>query len=201
MTKGEPLSESLIAALGRLHQASSDFDLNSGAERSDNRVLRSAAVLIAVQKIAGMPHVILTQRASTLKHHAGQVSFPGGKRDDVDDSLEKTALREAHEEIGLLPENVKVLGRMPTHETVTGFSVTPVLGLVRDRFSPSLDANEVAEIFTCPLDHVTNRGHFSIQGRRWCGQQRRYYTVPYGPYYIWGATARILRALAEGMRR
>ena len=88
---------------------------------------------------------------------------------------------------------------MPTHETVTGFTVTPVLGLIRDPFEPAPDHGEVAEVFTAPLAHVTNISQFSVQGRRWRGQRRRYYTVPYGPYYIWGATARILRALAEGM--
>lgn len=201
MTRDDPLSRTLIAALGRLHQASSDFDLNPATELPENRVLRPAAVLIAVQEIAGMPHVILTQRASTLKHHPGQVAFPGGKRDEGDDSLEQTALREADEEIGLSPKNVRVLGQMPCHETVTGFSVTPILGLVRDSFTPVADHNEVTEVFTCPLQHVTNSGQFSIQGRRWRGQQRRYYTVPYGPYYIWGATARILRSLAEGLQR
>lgn len=200
MTKDDHLSQTLIAALGRLHQASSDFDLNPATKLPENRVLRPAAVLIAVQEIAGQPHVILTQRASTLKHHAGQVAFPGGKRDDVDADLEQTALREADEEIGLLPQNVQVLGQMPCHETVTGFTVTPVLGLVRDTFVPKPDHNEVAEVFTCPLSHVTNSGQFSVQSRRWRGHKRHYYTVPYGPYYIWGATARILRALAEGVQ-
>ena len=201
MTKANELSKNLIAAIGRLHQTSSDFDLNPATKLPENRLLRSAAVLIAVQVIDGAPHVILTERASTLKHHAGQVAFPGGKRDEGDVSIKHTALREADEEIGLRPDNVQILGQMPTHETVTGFTVTPVLGLVRDVFIPNPDHNEVAEVFTCPLQHVTNASHFSVQGRRWRGQQRQYYTVPYGPYYIWGATARILRALAEGMQR
>lgn len=200
MTKTNDLQEILTAAIGRLHQTSSDFDLNPATKLPENRLLRSAAVLIAVQEINGAPHVILTERASTLRHHAGQVAFPGGKRDDVDVNIEQTALREADEEIGLRANNVQILGQMPTHETVTGFTVTPVLGLVRDQFIPNLDYNEVAEVFTCPLHHVTSSSHYSVQGRRWRGQQRRYYTVPYGPYYIWGATARILRALAEGMQ-
>ncbi|KPU84799.1 hypothetical protein JI58_01580 [Marinosulfonomonas sp. PRT-SC04] len=200
MAKANELSKTLIAAIDRLDQASSDFDLNPAVKLPKNRLLRPAAVLIAVQEIDGAPHVILTERASTLKHHAGQVAFPGGKRDDGDASIEQTALREADEEIGLRPENVKILGRMPAHETVTGFTVTPVIGLVRDAFIPDPDHNEVAEVFTCPLDHVMNAAHYSVQGRRWRGQRRRYYTVAYGPYYIWGATARILRALAEGMQ-
>lgn len=200
MIQANDLAKDLTAAIGSVHQASSDFDLNPPMDLPKNRVLRPAAVLIAVQQIAEVPHVILTQRASTLKHHAGQVAFPGGKRDESDENIEHTALREADEEIGLRPENVQIIGQMPTHETVTGFSITPVIGLVRDCFVPILDQNEVAEIFTCPLNHVTDRNRYLIQSRRWGGQPRHYYTVPYGPYYIWGATARILRALAMGMQ-
>lgn len=200
MTKSDALSARLIGAIGRLHQASSDFDLYPAVNLPENRTLRPAAVLIAIQSIDSVPHVILTERASTLKHHAGQVAFPGGKRDQDDRSLEETALREADEEIGLCPENVQILGRMPPHETVTGFTVTPVIGRVRDTFTPNPDHNEVAEVFLAPLNHVTDVTRFSVQGRRWRNQRRRYYTVPYGPYYIWGATARILRALAEGLQ-
>ncbi len=163
------------------------------------RTLRPAAVLVALQQVGGEMHVVLTKRASHLKHHAGQISFPGGKQEEADSSLEQTALREADEEIGLPPQNVEILGSMPTHETVTNFTVTPVLGLIRATFTPTPDHNEVAEVFTVPLSHVTNPARFSVQGRRWRGHRRAYYTVPYGPYYIWGATARILRALAEGM--
>lgn len=200
MIKSDDLSRRLIGAISRLHHATSDYDLNPDVHLPDDRILRPAAVLIAVQRSKAGAQIILTQRASTLKHHAGQISFPGGKRDEQDTSLEETALREADEEIGLRPENVQVLGRMPTHETVTGFTVTPILGLVRDTFDPKLDYKEVAEVFLTPLHHLTNPQQFSVQGRRWRGQRRRYYTVPYGPYYIWGATARILRTLAEGMQ-
>lgn len=196
----DDLSTRVIAAIGRLHQTSSDFDLNPEIKLVENRVLRSAAVLIALQDSRSGPQVILTQRASSLKHHAGQIAFPGGKRDDSDANIEETALREAHEEIDLHPENVRILGRMPIHETVTGFSITPILGIVRDTFYATPDQNEVAEVFTTPLSHVTDIAQFSVQGRRWRGQRRRYYTVPFGPYYIWGATARILRSLAEGMQ-
>lgn len=200
MTKGDDLSNRLTDAIGQLHNASSDFDLNPEAALPKTQLLRPAAVLIAIESSGTEPRIILTQRASTLRHHAGQVAFPGGKRDEEDANIEETALREADEEIGLHPENVQILGRLPDHETVTGFSVTPVLGLVRDAFVPQADPNEVAEVFSAPLRHVTDIAQFSVQGRRWRGQRRHYYTVPFGPYYIWGATARILRALAEGLR-
>jgi len=189
----------ITAALSRLHQGSSDFDLNPDTQPDPMRTLRPAAVLVALQQVGGEMHVVLTKRASHLKHHAGQISFPGGKQEEADCNLEHTALREAEEEIGLPPRNVEILGTMPTHETVTNFTVTPVLGLIRATFTPTPDHNEVAEVFTVPLSHLTNPARFSVQGRRWRGQRRAYYTVPYGPYYIWGATARILRALAEGM--
>ena len=189
----------ITAALGRLHQGSSDFDLNPDTRLDPMRTLRPAAVLVALQQVGGEIHVVLTKRASHLKHHAGQISFPGGKQEEADQSLEQTALREAEEEIGLPPQNVEILGAMPTHETVTNFTVTPVLGLIRATFTLTPDYNEVAEVFTVPLSHVTNTARFSVQGRRWRGQRRAYYTVPYGPYYIWGATARILWALAKGM--
>ena len=109
------------------------------------------------------------------------------------------ALREAHEEIGLTASNVRVLGTLETHETVTSFTVTPVIGEVLRPFDFKPEPGEVEEVFRVPLSHVTDPDNFFVEGRRWLGQRRHYYTVPYGPYYIWGATARILRGLAERM--
>jgi 8-oxo-dGTP pyrophosphatase MutT (NUDIX family) len=177
---------------------SSDFDLNKNVVLPPDRVLREAAVLIPVIETPRGAQLILTKRASHLKHHPGQIAFPGGKRDQADESLIATALREAQEEIGLNPENVEVLGEIPAHETVTGFRMTPIFGLVRAEFTPKPEEGEVAEVFRVPLSHVLDPANYCIQGRRWRGVQRYYYTVPFGPYYIWGATARILRRAAEG---
>jgi len=185
----------LIAALDHPGGASSDFDLNPGTVLPEGRRLRAAGVLVAVIG----DQVILTKRSSALKHHPGQIAFAGGKIDAGDDGAVGAALREAHEEIGLHPGNVDVLGTLPPHETVTGFTVTPVLAVVRAEFNARPEPGEVAEVFRVPLAHVTDPERFSIQSRRWRGTDRRYYTVPYGPYYIWGATARILRALAARM--
>jgi 8-oxo-dGTP pyrophosphatase MutT (NUDIX family) len=143
--------------------------------------------------------VILTKRSSRLKHHPGQIAFPGGKVDDTDAGPVEAALREAREEIGLPAGSVDILGTWSAHETVTGFLMTPVFGIVRDDFRPIPEAGEVDEVFSVPLGHVADPARFRIEGRLWRGQFRRYYVVPYGPYYIWGATARILRALADRM--
>ncbi len=187
----------LIAALSRQTGASSDFDLNPTVHLAPGRVLRPAGVLVAVWERHGQAQLILTKRASHLKHHPGQIAFPGGKQEGSDAGPEAAALREAQEEIGLDPAGVTVLGCLPAHETVTGFQVTPVLAHVRFDFVPKADPDEVEEIFTVPLAHVLNPARYLIEGRHWRGQFRRYYTVPWGPYYIWGATARILRGLAE----
>ena len=187
------LADRLRDAVLRPGGASSDFDLNPDITLPPGRVLRPAAVLVA---IAG-DRLILTKRASHLKHHPGQIAFPGGKVDARDPTPEAAALREAQEEIGLPPEAVEVWGRLPNHETVTGFAITPVLGCIRDAFTPVPEAGEVEEVFTVPLAHVLAPDRFMIERRRWRGEWRRFYTVPYGPYYIWGATARILRGLAD----
>ena len=191
----------LIAALDRPAGASSDFDLNPSVMPHEGRVLRQAAVLVGLWEPAGRVEVILTKRASHLKHHPGQIAFPGGKVEAFDAGPKAAALREAHEEIGLSLANVEVLAILPTHETVTGFAVTPVLGWIKDDFLAVRDPNEVEEVFTVPLAHLLSPDRYVIEGRVWLGQVRRYYAVPWGPYYIWGATARILRGLAERVAR
>jgi len=186
----------LIAALNRAGCASSDFDLNP-VVLPEGRVLRPAAVLVGLWLRPGGARVVLTKRASHLKHHPGQIAFPGGKVEAFDAGHQAAALREAEEEVGLPPDRVEVLGLLPPHETVTGFTVTPGLGLIRDDFVARRDPAEVEEVFSVPLAHVLDRARYGIEGRMWRGQMRRYYAVPWGPYYIWGATARILRGLAE----
>lgn len=176
---------------------SSDFDLNPEITLPTGRILRSAAVLVPLIWKNDEWHVILTMRSSALKHHPGQIAFPGGKQDDGDSTLIETALREAEEEIGLPRECVEILGSMAPHETVTGFVVTPIVGVLRTDFDVRPEPGEVAEVFSVPLTFLADNKNFEIQSRRWRGKRRYYYVVPYGPYYIWGATARMLRAFAD----
>ncbi len=194
----DPLAP-VIAALARPGRPSSDYDLNPGTVLPVGRRLRPAGVLVAFAETALGTALLLTKRSSHLRHHPGQIAFPGGKVDPGDDGPIGAALREAHEEVGLDPANVEVLGTLDAHETVTGFLVTPVLARIRAPFIPIPEAGEVEEVFTVPLAHVANPGSFRIESRIWLGHERHYYAAPYGPYYIWGATARILRALADRM--
>jgi 8-oxo-dGTP pyrophosphatase MutT (NUDIX family) len=189
----------LNRALAMDGRPSSDFDLNKHVILPEGRILRAAGVLVPVIKRAHEAHVVLTKRSSALKHHPGQIAFPGGKVDPDDPDVVAAALREAREEIGLPEAQAEVLGALPSHETVTGFTVTPVLALVDPGFQPVPEFGEVEEVFEVPLAHVMDISLYSIQSRRWRGQVRSYFTVPWGPYYIWGATARMLRALADRM--
>ncbi|NNU79281.1 CoA pyrophosphatase [Halovulum dunhuangense] len=179
--------------------ASSDYDLNPEirAHLPEGRSLRPAAVLVpVVERPAGLS-VLLTRRSVRLRHHPGQIAFPGGRMDPGDASRWHAALREAREEIGLAPELVAPLGRLDRHETVTAFDVEPHVGLVRGDFVVTPCEDEVAEVFEVPLAFVLNPAHFQTHSRIWQGTPRQYWAVPYGPYYIWGATARMLKGLSE----
>ncbi len=196
----------MSSIVDRLHAAlvvpgenSSDFDLNPGTVLPENRRLRQAGVLVLVSIADGTPRVILTKRSSALKHHPGQIAFPGGKQDPGDVDAIATALREAEEEIGLPRDLPQIIGALPAHETVTGFRVTPVLALIDAPFHEVPEPGEVDEIFSAPLSHLMAPENYLVESRIWRGVRRYYYTVPYGPYYIWGATARMLRALAARM--
>lgn len=197
----DPVEAGLRLALSRPAGPSSDFDLNPALQPPAGKPLRPAAVLVPVWLRPQGAEVILTKRSSHLKHHPGQIAFPGGKVDAGDAGPEAAALRETREEIGLEPSRVRVLGTLPLHQTVTGFSMTPFIGLIEGDFTPLPEVGEVEEVFTVPFAFVLDPARFSIQQRRWMGEWRRYYAVPYGPHYIWGATARILRGLADRMGR
>jgi len=191
----------IAAALAQNVAETSDFDLNPHVKITRTAPLRPAAVLLAILQGADGAQLILTKRASHLAHHPGQIAFPGGKQEPRDTGPIAAALREAQEEIGLSAQNVQVMGLLPAHETVTGFSMQPVVGLMQRSQSFTPDPSEVAEVFTVPLGFATDLRNFRIEQRRWQGQNRYFYTVPYGPYYIWGATARVLYGLAQRLQK
>ncbi|WP_072746953.1 CoA pyrophosphatase [Oceanicella actignis] len=195
-----PVSEDDLrrVARGGGRAGSSDYDLNPELRDAlpPRRKLRPAAVLCPLVRRPQGLHVILTRRADHLRHHPGQVAFPGGKVEPNDPSPAAAALREAQEEIGLDPAMVELLGAIDGHETVTGFLVTPWLGLVDPAFSPRPDPSEVAEVFEVPLDWLMDPANHARGWREWNGQRRWYYEMPWRGRRIWGATARMLVGLS-----
>jgi len=191
-----PQHADILRALARPGGTSSDYDLNPGASGLGSAKKEAGVLVPLIERPSGV-HVVLTKRAAHLSSHPGQIAFPGGKRDVGDADISATALREAYEEIGLDPSLVQILGQLPAHETVTGFNITPTIGWIRTPWVVKADPGEVAEVFEVPLSHLMMVRNFQVQSRHWRGQRRSYYCVPYGPYYIWGATARILRGLAD----
>lgn len=178
---------------GRARPVYSDFDLSG--QKPDAPKLKRAAVLVPLVARDHGLGVILTRRSSDLPTHAGQIAFPGGRCEDSDVDVGATALREAHEEVGLDPAHVTLIGASDAYETVTRFAVTPVIGLVDPRAVMTPDAREVAEIFEVPLAFLMDPANHVPQERVYEGITRRFYAMPYGDYYVWGATAGMLRAL------
>jgi len=191
------------ALANRGADASSDYDLSPEVLRTlpATRQLKPAAVLVPVVEREFGLSLILTRRSARLKHHPGQIAFPGGRMDSTDPSRWHAALREAQEEIALDPGFVTPLGVLDRHETVTAYDVEPHVGLISDGFAVKPSEDEVAEVFEVPLAEVLNPARFQVHTRNWQGRTRQYYAVPHGPYYIWGATARMLKGLSDRVHR
>jgi 8-oxo-dGTP pyrophosphatase MutT (NUDIX family) len=161
---------------------------------------RPAAVLIPVVA-RDEPTVLLTQRSAALSTHAGQISFPGGKLDATDPDPLATALREAHEEVGLDPGFVEPLGYLEPYLSGTGFRIVPVVALISPAFEVSVNPEEVDEAFEVPLAFLMAPENHARHSREWKGIVRSFYAMPYGERYIWGVTAGILRVLYERLYR
>jgi 8-oxo-dGTP pyrophosphatase MutT (NUDIX family) len=153
---------------------------------------KPAAVLLPLVIHPDMPTVLLTQRTERLQDHAGQVSFPGGSREARDRDPVDTALRETEEEIGLPRSHVEVAGYLEGYLTVTGFAVSPVVGLVRPGFTLAIDPLEVAEVFEVPLGFLAQPLNRQVERRELAGRDVGYYVFNYGQHRIWGATAAML---------
>ena len=161
------------------------------------RTLRPAGVLIPViERLAGLS-VLLTQRSADLKHHAGQVSFPGGRLEDHDRDVVQAALRETHEEVGIPPQSVAVIGYLPPMPTVTGYAITPVVGLVTEEVTLQLDPTEVEYAFEVPLAFLLDSRNERALQREYLGRRIPTVEFHYEGQRIWGATAHILVELRK----
>ena len=171
----------------------SDFSLN--ADGAMPEVWRPASVLVPlIRRDAGIT-VLLTQRTEDMPSHAGQIAFPGGRRQAEDIDATATALRETEEEVGLTRDFIDVVGSLDLYRTGTGYQITPIVGIVTPGFTMRADPREVADVFEVPLDHFLDERNHRIDSRVWQGRERRYYAMPYGERYIWGATAGMLKNL------
>jgi 8-oxo-dGTP pyrophosphatase MutT (NUDIX family) len=168
------------------------------AHRVTGRTVRPAAVLILLTQHDSDWHIALTQRTAHLHDHAGQISFPGGRKDEEDVDLIATALREANEEIGADASKIEVLGALPSYVTVTAYEVTPIVAISEpQRFT--CDPFEVADVFQVPLAHVLDEGNWRRDTFLRSGLRREYWAIPFNERYVWGATAGMLRTFKTAL--
>lgn len=190
-----PQSASQATAIG-------DYAMNPDMHESagNKGPLSPAAVLVPIIEHPQGETVLLTRRTEHLNNHAGQVSFPGGRVEEADAGPIETALRETHEEIGLHSSHVEIVGGLDIYETGTGFSVTPVVGLVEPGFTLTLDEFEVAEAFEVPLEFLLDPANHKLKTGVWKGIERQYWVMPYKHHEIWGATAGMLINLYQKLK-
>ena len=190
------LAERLRRAVGQGDTSyGGDWAVTSDAKDA-GRVLTDAAVLIAAID-RQQPTLLLTRRTAHLRHHAGQVAFPGGRIDATDDGPVAAALREAQEEVGLDPARVAVIGATDLYETGTGYSITPVLAVIPPDLPLVPNPGEVAALFEVPLEHVLDPANHQRRTGEWQGRERRFYVIAADGHEIWGATAAMLVNLSR----
>lgn len=172
-------------------------ELPGDGGRLVERAPAAASVLVPLVLRDEGPQVLLTRRTAHLRDHAGQISFPGGRVEPDDADAVATALRETEEEIGLARQHIEVIGQLPVYTTVTAFQVTPVVALVEPDFTLKLDAFEVEEAFEVPLQYLMTPAHHQRHLFSYEGGQRQFLSMPWRhgseEYFIWGATAAMLR--------
>ena len=159
--------------------------------------LQPAGVLVPILDRAEGMAVLLTQRSADLRHHAGQASFPGGRMEPHDPDVRATALRETHEEVGIAPDLVDVIGYLRAMPTITGFAVTPVVGLVEDPVELVIDRSEVEYTFEIPLDFLLDERNDRLVEREWEGKRFRLREFHFDRERVWGATAYMILALRQ----
>ena len=157
---------------------------------------KEAAVLVPFLKRENNPYIILTKRTLSLSKHKGQIAFPGGKIDEEDKSPSHAAIRETTEEIGIEQSQIKVLGKLPLYQTVTGYTITPIVGEVSPPYIYKKAEEEVEAIFELPFELLLDLNNFQRETIIFEERRREFWALPYKDYYIWGATAAILRELA-----
>ena len=162
----------------------------------DERFKR-AAVLIPLFKKNGEYHILFTRRSDQVEHHKGQISFPGGRQDEEDVDLLATALREAEEEMGICPKDVRILGELDDICTVTDFCVAPFVGLIPYPYPFKINPHEIEEMFEVPLAVLLDPGRFRKESRERAGRRGLVYFFQHGRHTIWGATASILKQLLD----
>ena len=196
MTELESLLRARLDPIGAVASARmrSDNDLNPGWDNHPEQ--RPAAVLAPIVKRASGWTMLFTERSRETPAHPGQISFPGG-RVAGDESALDTALRETFEEVGIEPRFIEPIGAWDRYDTITGFRVTPIVGLVEPGFTLTLDPREVASVFEAPLDFLMNPANHEKREAEVRGRQRFYWAMPYEGHFIWGATAGMIRALWE----
>lgn len=193
------LTERLLPLSGPSRQSAafSDYDLTPDLRPERSGPLVAAAVLAPIILRPSGATMLFTIRAADLPSHPGQVSFPGGRLQAEDANEVAAALRETHEEIGLEAGWIKPIGTGDAYQTVTGFHVQPVIGLITPGFTLRLDPREVAGVFEVPLHVVLDGKRYLAEQQMWRGHNRRYYVLDYPDHRIWGATAGMLKALCD----
>lgn len=182
----------------RVEQALADYT----PRKIDMPTASAAAVLVLIHPRSGEPNVIFTERTNHVEHHKGQMSFPGGACDDVDDCCEETALRETQEEIGVEREHVRLIGCLDDMVTISNFRVTPCVGVLEFEgvYPYKINDHEVARVVEVPLSFLLEEGNMELEVRQHQGREVLVPAFSYDGHRIWGATARMLHQLIELLR-